>query len=300
MQTPNDDRRDDASLCSGQVVGYAGWRISQWAAQHVPPPVAYRCAERLADAQWNVSAAARRAVQANLAMALGAPVPERSPAVREVFRNFARYFVEFFSIHRVPSPSLDVEGYDHVDAAHRRRRGVIVLTAHVGNWEVGAVLIRRMGFPLSAVALPHPDVRTNRLFDDQRRRCGIEVIPLGPEAMQRSLQCLREGRLLGVLGDQQFTSHGYAVALCGRTVALPSGPALLSLRSSAPMVPTFLIREGPWKFRLCFEPPVWPEAHGHGPSAVQRLTQAYASVLERYLRRFPSQWLLFQPLAGTV
>ena len=279
---------------------YAGWRISQWAVQHVPLPVAYRCAERLADVQWNASAADRRAVQANLAMVLGTPIPERSPAVREVFRNFARYFVEFFSIHRMPPPSLGVEGYDHVNAAHQRRRGVILVTAHFGNWEVAAVLVRRMGFPLSAVALLHPDARTNRLFDDQRRRCGIDVISLGPEAMRRSLRCLRAGHLLGLLGDQQFTPHGHSVTLCGRTVTLPSGPALLSLRSSAPMVPTFLIREGPWKFRLCFEPPVWPEARGHGPSAGQRLTQAYASVLERYVRRFPSQWLLFQPLAGSV
>jgi len=283
-------------------VRYTGWRISQWLSLHLPAAYAYWGAECLADCQWNVAVADRRAVQANLSLALGAPISERSPVVREVFRNFARYLVEFFSVHRVPSPSLEVEGYDHLDAAHRRRRGVIALTAHFGNWEVAAALIRRMGFPLSAVALPHPDVRTNRLFDDQRRRCGIEVIPLGAEAMRRSLQCLRAGRLLGVLGDQQFTSHGHpvTVTLCGRTVALPSGPALLSLRSSAPMVPTFLVREGAWKFRLCFEPPVWPETSGRGLSAVQRLTQEYASVLQRYLRRFPSQWLLFEPLAGLV
>ena len=279
---------------------YAGWRISQWLSLHLPATCAYRGAERLADYRWNTSAADRRVVQANLSLALGAPIPERSPVVREVFRNFARYLVEFFSVHRVPSPSLDVEGYDYLNAAHRRGRGVIILTAHFGNWEVGAVLIRRMGFPLSAVALPHPDLRTNRLFDDQRRRCGIEIIPLGAEAMRRSVQRLREGHLLGVLGDQQFTSHGQPVTLCGRTVALPSGPALLSLRSSAPMVPTFLVREGVWKFRLCFEPPVWPEARDHGPSAVQRLTQEYASILQRYLQQFPSQWLLFQPLAHSA
>jgi len=277
---------------------YAGWRMAQWMAERLPPMVAFRCAERLADCQWSLSAADRRAVQANLTMALGTPVAERSPVVREVFRNFARYLVEFFSVHRVASPSLDVEGYDHFDAAYRRRRGVIILTAHFGNWEVGAVLIRRMGFPLSAVALPHADARTDHIFNDQRHRCGIGIIPVGEQAIHRSLRCLRDGHLLGVLGDQQFAGHGLPATLCGRTVTLPSGPAMLSLRSAAPLVPTFLVREGAWKFRLCFEPPMWPQPDDRSTSAIQRLTQQYASILERYLRRFPSQWLLFQPLAG--
>lgn len=277
--------------------GYTGWRMAQWMTQHLPPAFVFRCAERLADCQWSLSAADRRAVQANLTMALGAPVAERSPVVREVFRNFARYLVEFLSVHRVASPSVDVEGYGHFDAAYRRRRGVIILTAHFGNWEVGAVLIRRMGFPLSAVALPHADSRTDQLFNDQRHRCGIGIIPVGEQAIHQSLRCLRAGHLLGVLGDQPFTGHGLPATLCGRTVTLPSGPAMLSLRSAAPMVPTFLVREGMWKFRLCFEPPIWPQLHGRGTLAIQRLMQQYASILERYLTRFPSQWLLFQSLS---
>ena len=279
---------------------YAGWRLSQWLSHRLPTTVLYQCAERLADYQWRSSAKDRQAVQANLTLALGAPVPEHSPVVREVFRNFARYLVEFFSIHRVQAPSVEVDGYGHLEEAHRRHRGVILLAAHFGNWEAGAVLIQRMGFSVSAVALPHADPRTDRLFNDQRRRCGIDVIPLGPEALHRSLRHLHDGHLLGVLGDQRFTRHGLAASLCGRTVTLPSGPAMLCLRSLAPVVPTFVIREGAWKFRLCFEPPMWPEPRQAGPSMMQRLTQRYACILERYLTRFPSQWLLFQPLAGSV
>ena len=279
---------------------YAGWRMSQWLSRRLPTALLYRCAERLADCRWRSSAQDRQAVQANLALALGTPVPEHSPIVREVFRNFGRYLVEFFSIDRVQAPSVEVEGYGHLEAAHHGRRGVILLTAHFGNWEAGAVLIRRMGFPLSAVALPHADPRTDRLFNDQRRRCGIDVIPLGQEAMHRSLRSLRDGHLLGVLGDQQFTRHGLSVTLCGQTVTLPSGPAMLSLRSLAPAVPTFVIREGAWKFRLCFEPPVWPQPRQGDPAVLQRLTQRYASILERYLTRFPSQWLLLEPLADSA
>ena len=277
---------------------YVGWRVSQWLGERAPLSMLYRFAERMADRQWRTSTKDRHAVQTNLALALGAPVPERSPVVREVFRNFARYLVEFFSLHRVQSSAVTMDGLEHLHEAQRRGRGVIVLTAHFGNWELAAVIIRRLGFTLRAVALPHADPRTDRVFNEQRHRCGIEVIPLGPAAMHQSLHCLREGHLLGVLGDQSFTGHGLPTRLCGRTVTLPSGPSLLSLRSQAPIVPIFLVREGAGKFRLCFEAPMWPQTHPTGRLAFSQLTQRYATILQQYLTRFPSQWLLFQPVEG--
>ncbi|MDP3703252.1 MAG: lysophospholipid acyltransferase family protein [Candidatus Omnitrophota bacterium] len=277
---------------------YAGWRVSQWLGQWAPLSVLYQFAESMADRQWLASTKDRQAVQANLTLALGVPVPECSPVVREVFRNFARYLVEFFSLHRVQTQAVEMEGLRYLHEAHRQGRGVIVLTAHFGNWELAAVIVRRLGFTLRAVALPHADPRTDRVFNEQRRRCGIEVIPLGPAAMHQSFHCLREGHLLGVLGDQPFTGHGVPARLCGRTVTLPSGPSLLSLRSQAPIVPTFLVREGAGKFRLCFEPPMWPQTHPAGRPAFSQLTQRWAMILQQYLTRFPSQWLLLQPIEG--
>jgi len=136
----------------------------------------------------------------------------------------------------------------------------------------------------------------DRLFNEQRRRCGVNVIPLGPDAARRSLQALRQGRVLGLLADREFANSGIRITLCGRDVIFPRGPATLSLRGRAPVVPIFLIREGIWKFRLCCEPPVWPPSHGFPDASIQTLTQQYATVLERYLRRYPEQWLVFQPV----
>ena len=89
------------------------------------------------------------------------------------------------------------------------------------------------------------------------------------------------------------------LTFCGRQVTLPSGPAMLSLRSRAPIVPTFMVREGRGRFRLYIEPPIWPDGHGAaGQTSVRALAQTCAGVLERYVKAFPSQWLLFQPIAG--
>ena len=270
------------------------YRLAQWLSERLPSPDAFRCAEQLSDAWGRISAKDRAAVQANLSIVRGEPITEQSPDVHEVFRNFGRYLVDFFTIHRVPRPDVHVEGYEHLQEAQRGHGGVIMLTAHVGNWEIGGMLLTRMGFPVSVVALPHADAGTDRLFNQQRLRCGLHVIPVGSDAARRSLQSLRAGHLLGLIGDREFSHHGIAQTLFGRTVTLPRGPAALSLRSHAPVVPTFLTREGMWKFRLSFEPPIPPPAQ-RAPQAIAALTTAYATVFERYLRRFPTQWLMFQP-----
>lgn len=271
-----------------------GFHLAYGLSRLLPPAAACALADGLSDWHWRLAAADRRAVQANLAFLHGAAARGEAGQVREVFRNFGRYLLEFFTLTGASRPPM-VEGADHLAAARRGGRGAIILTAHLGNWELGAAFLRRMGLPMTVVALPHADTSTDRLFNRLRQRRGLEVIRLGePQATLRCLASLRAGRCLGVLGDRDFSGQEAVVQICGRSVRLPRGPATLSLRADVPVVPVFLIREGHWRFRLYIEPPIWPR-HGERPTgAIARLTQAYAAVIERYLTRFPEQWLMFR------
>ncbi len=273
-------------------------RTARWLAQTLWPRAAYACADLAADFSCRRAQRERRAIAANLSLALGSSVSESSPLVRDVFRNFGRYLVDFFRIHRAQEPNLTIEGSGHLAQAHRVGKGVLLLSAHLGNWELGAVMVRRMGFPVAALVLPHQDPGTDRIFNAQRERCGVVAIPLGAGAVKRAVQWLRVGGLLGILGDMDLSQDGLEATVCGRPVSLPRGPAVLSIRTGAPVVPVYLIREGPGAFRLCIEPPIWPSLAEEG--AVARLTGAYAAVLERYVRRFPDQWLLFQQIEGQM
>ena len=276
---------------------YYGYRLAQWLSLRLRARTAFRCAQALADTWCRISPGDRAAVQANLSMVVGTPVAGDDPMVREVFRNFGRYLVEFFNSHRADRSQIQAQGIEHLQEALRHRVGAIIVTGHLGNWELGAVVLRRMGWPVSVVALPHEDPRMDRLFNRQRRRCRVEVIPVGAGAARRSLQRLREGRLLGLVGDREFSHNGLRLPTCGHQLILPRGPATLSLRSRAPILPTFLIREGPGAFRLFVEAPLWPPPRAHDEEAVRAVTQAYLAVFERYLKRFPDQWLMFQPAA---
>ena len=282
-----------------QSLGYwAAWQASQV----LPSSVAFGIAQRLADAQWRRAGHDREAVAQNLSTICGARVGGASPRVREVFRHFARYLVEFFTMHAVAHPDITIEGADAFEQAQQRGRGVLLLTAHVGNWELGAVTVRRMGVPMTVIALPHEDPAMDRLFTTQRRRCGLDVLPLGLETTRRSLRALHAGECLGILGDRVFAGQHVMVPWCGGTAPMPPGPAVLSLRSGAPLVPTFMIRETqrPWTFRLRFESPMWPDAYRAETNSIRRMTIAAAHVLEHAVRRDPEQWLMFRSIHSVL
>ncbi len=99
--------------------------------------------------------------------------------VREVFRNLARYLYEFFSIHQGHRVLVTLQRVEHLQRAVAAKKGVIILSAHLGNWELGGILLHRLGFPISAVALTHLNPHVDARFTSQRRRCGVDTIPLG-------------------------------------------------------------------------------------------------------------------------
>jgi len=277
---------------------YAMYRLAQGLSVALPPTMAFRLADYLGDRHWRRQTADRELVQANLAAALRRPADEMRPLAREVFRHFGRYLVEFLSSHRRRMSYVSVEGREHLDEAARRGRGAILLSAHLGNWELAGVAVRRLGYPISAVALPHGSARVDGMFNRQRRRCGIDGIPLGPRAAGECLKALRQGQFVGLVGDRRFGSRGVTVSLFGKPVALPRGPCVLSARAKAPLIPVFLLREGPWKFRFCIETPLGPVRSAADEQEMRSVMQAYGSVLEREITRAPTQWLFFEPLSA--
>ncbi|MBI4598324.1 MAG: lysophospholipid acyltransferase family protein [Candidatus Omnitrophica bacterium] len=278
---------------------YAGYCLLRWISRWCPPALTSWMADRLADGQWRCSAVDREAVEQNVALVLGASNPAIPLVTRSIFRNFARYLVDFFALERGAAFQIEVSGAEHLRAALAKGRGAIALTAHAGNWELAGVAVRRLGFPITAVALSHDDPRVNHLFNQLRARGGVRVIPLGASgAWRESLAVLRRGEVLGLLGDRDFTGHSLQAPLLGAATMIPKGPPMLSLRSGAPLVPIFLIREAPWAFRLHVEPPIWPSANMPPREAIRLLTRAYLGVFETYLSRWPDQWLVFQRIAN--
>jgi KDO2-lipid IV(A) lauroyltransferase len=240
---------------------------------------------------------ARATVKRHLAIISQGSERNSDALVQEVFRSFGRYLAEFLTMHQEPQLCVRIAGQHHLEAVRRSGRGAVALTAHVGNWELGAALLQRYAPGVAVVVLPHRNPRVNQLFDRQRQRCGIRVIPLGPRTTRLCMRWLEGGGWLGMLGDLSFGSRSLQMELCGIPARVPMGPAWISLQARVPVVPMFLVREGRQAYRLAIEAPI--EAGGGGRDAVETLTRRCAAVIERYVREFATQWLVFQPLDGS-
>jgi len=265
-----------------------------------PPEISYQCAAFISRLQYLCSFRDRRAVHDNLKN-FTAPDADRSFLAKEVFRNMGRYLVEFFLMNEQVdqefiAKKVHVKGQAHLDRVLERGQGGVLVTAHIGNWELGGVLLSVMGYPITAVALPHKERPVNDLFNRQREAKGVSVIPTSV-ALRRCIQQLRNNKLIALAADRDFGEHGLPMDFLGRTAMIPKGPAMFSLKTGAPIVPIFLTRNSDSTYNLTFYEPIIPpdrNSSAGGEGVVMDIIKKYIPAMEEQIRMNPSQWLLFK------
>jgi len=235
---------------------------------------------------------ARRAVHANLAII--APERSTSGVVRRVFVEQTRNYVEIFSIPRLDPKTLLAEvrtdGWEHVAHAYERGKGVILASAHLGPVSfVGQILLAH-GYP---VALPVEIATSEFQRSVNRARGGAGLQLIRTDSALGIFRFLREGKVLGVLADRAVTGVGEKVEFFGRETLLPSAAVVLSLRTGAPLVPSFAGRSD-GVLTASFEPPLEIPNTGDRDADVREGVQRFARLLERYVRRAPEQWTVFE------
>ncbi len=188
-----------------------------------------------------------------------------------------------------------VVGIELLEAASREGRGVVVVSAHLGNWEVGGAAVIAQGCPMDIVVARQRNELFDRYLARSRERLGFGIIPRG-EARGGVLKSLREGRAVGIMGDQDARRAGVFANFFGRPASTARGPAILAMRSGAEMIMLFAIREPGWRprYTVYLEPLATATEDrrraGRG-EAVSILTQAFTSRIEERVREYPAQYL---------
>lgn len=278
---------------------YFLYRVGLFLTLSLPLGISYAVASTLADIYYLISKKDAEAVRFNLKVILGesASEGEIKKLSREVFRNFARYLLEFFRFSLVDDAFIrkyvKLENMENVDKALLRKKGAIALSAHIGNWEMGGVVLSLLRQPMGAVVLTHQNKRINDFFTKQRLFGNLKVIEIGM-GLREGFKILRNNGLLALLGDRDFSKNGLYVDFFGRKTLIPKGPAVFCYRTGSAIVPCFLIRQRDGFFRFVFEEPIFPDAGKNEDSAIQELTQRYTSIIESYVRRYPDQWYIFR------
>lgn len=253
-------------------------------------------AGRLLGWGWYRLVPIRRAVaRRQVADALAVDAPEAEQVVRGMYRHLGRSFVELFLMAGRPARldtaglPVEVEGRAHLEAALAEGRGVLVLSGHLGNFEL---LVRLGG------ALDRPTwVVTNAFRSRLAERLWRALRAGGPGLLPASgsgravLRALGRGEVVAFVLDQNVPPRGAVfVPFFGRLAATSPGLAKVALRSGAPIVPVFAERvEG--GHRLVVEPPIRAAGTGDRSGDVERVTARCVGVVEAAIRRAPEQWL---------
>lgn len=201
--------------------------------------------------------------------------------------------------HDVFSNTLEVHGQEHLDRALDAGKGVIVLSAHLGNFSVVGKYPATLGIRSAIIAERVQPAGLYNYMVRLRSTAGIDIFPPGREAIPPILRLLRSNGVLLVAGDRDVSRQGIDVEFFGRTASLPVGPALLAMRTGAALIPAYTIRASTRKSLVFIEPPLDLVRTHDRDDDLRRNIQMIAHVLERMIRRDPTQWGVLQRVWGT-
>lgn len=274
------------------------YRLGFAAGRQLPARLLYGVGDVIAFATYLTCRAQARTLRANLARLLPRGSDrERARLARRIFRNYARYLVDYGRFRWAPREGFEavlpaLEGAEHLQAAFVPGRGVILVTGHVGNWELGGAFFGHRGLKVNVVTLPDGDRQIDAIRQTYRRQYSIATIVLDgtPFAPIEMMAALKRGELVAMLVDRWQGADSLPAPFLGGRLWLPRGPFALSRATGAPVLPAFVVREG-GAYKGIIEPPFVVAGDRFEPYAAR-----VAATLERIIRRYPEQWYHFVPL----
>jgi KDO2-lipid IV(A) lauroyltransferase len=182
-----------------------------------------------------------------------------------------------------------VEGWDVVERAMARGKGILFVTGHLGNWELAGSFVAARGIPLEAVARRMQNPLFDRYLTETRQRIGMSVVH-DADAVRRVPRAVREQHAIAFLVDQGAVGLASTwVPFFGRLAKTPRGPAVFALRLGAPVIFGAALRQPDGRYMIGFEE-VRTEPSGDREADVDRIVAAYTATLERWVRRAPEQY----------
>jgi KDO2-lipid IV(A) lauroyltransferase len=289
----NQARPRSLSTTLVQSVGYLLLRALGWAAGVFPEPVVYWLGRRIGGLAYAILPDRRRFAHNNLTLAFGKEMsPQQLRALcRRHFRFVGETLMEFLRLPRMSADELRARvvfrDEPFLREAYARGKGVVLLTAHFGNWEWMGARISQ-DYALSALARPADDPGTRDLINFIRRSAGSEVIDTND--VRGAIRSLRGGRVLGILLDQNTATHALFPEFFDKKAATATGPVVLAKRTGAAIIPMFCVRRRPGHHEVHCMPAVHI-SEAQDPDTVLTEVQRCTSIIEDWVRRYPDHWL---------
>lgn len=272
---------------------YALARAVEAGVQNLPQSVAERIGRGLGLAARSPLGVRLDVVEQNLRRAF----PEASEQwvrriARDAFAHLGREAIAMLRLSRLPRASVleqtRIQGWTHLEGALRAGRGAILVTGHLGNWELAAAAVAARGWAMDAVVKPLRNRMLDRRLDETRRRLGIGTIAFG-DAPRQVPRALFAGHAVGMVADQDARDKGVWVPFFGHLASTHRGPALFALRLGAPLFACSILREEDARYHITVER-IPTERTGDLEADVLTVTRAWTERLEQAIRRAPEQY----------
>jgi lauroyl/myristoyl acyltransferase len=272
--------------------------------RNLPRRSMHRGGRALASVYYRLRPKYLLAARQNLAIILG--VASDSHEVRRLaFEMVVSHFTAWVDfLHFATRPPEEaarliegVIGYSNIVEGRLAGKGILLLTAHLGNWEVGGLMLARVNQPIHVVLVPDMFPGVERERRRLHERCGVTEIRVDRSFVPTLavLRALGENGIVAMQGDRDFDNTGVAVPFLGREAFFPRGPFRVAMASGATVLPAFIVRLPDGRYRAIVEGPLPIETAGDRDSAVRLNIKRYVAILERYVRAYPDQWYCFFP-----
>ncbi len=240
----------------------------------------------------------RRKVLSNLSLAFQGEmdVKEMARLAKKIFFNFTLVPLETIHIAAVPFgrmiQGIEITGREYLDDALAKGNGVIALGSHLGAFTILGTRLAMEGYPFNIIINIENFPRIWKRLEVYMHRLGQRPFPPKPAAasIKKSLNCLRRNEVLYLIADEQQIIGGLPVPFFGRMAYTPPGPAIFSLRTGAPILPMFVVRENGTPKTLIIGPPVEIERTFDEKKDMELITAKLTRAVEDSIRKYPEQW----------
>lgn len=258
-----------------------------------PVPEAIEFHKKLGNFWFNWLKIRRNVTVENLKQAFpGKTDVEVQRLAQKVFLHFSRVSIEQIMLPKIIrhdiNQLIDSANWEVLEEAMNEGRGVILLTGHIGNWEILGSAVALKGFPIWAVAAEMRNGKVDRLINEHRNLSGLKIISR-EQAKSTFPKIFGAGEIVCLLADQDAGRNGVFVPFFGRPASTPPGPAVYYFRNRVPIVyVTTLLKNG--RYSIDFERLHFSVKKSDLRKAVQKVTEIHVHRLEQDIRRHPEQW----------
>ncbi|AIF53755.1 lysophospholipid acyltransferase family protein [Pelosinus sp. UFO1] len=259
---------------------------------------------RLGKLYYHIAARQRRRALEQMQESLGISDEEAQKNIVSLFTKLGQTFLEVLytpvlkieNVHQY----ITIENRHYLTEAVEQGRGVVLLTAHIGNWEWLGAALAMNGFPMAAVIKRQPNDQHTRILNEYRELVGIEIFSRGTAELVSAAKALKQGKILGFLADQDAGVNGLFIEFLGKMSSTPTGPTIFAKKFKAPVVPSFIVRSPEGGHRVLIGEPFYYEDTGNVEEDTRNLTVKMTQIIEQTIRQYPDEWLWFQKRWNTA